>query len=75
MQVIETKIPGLIIIEPDCHSDNRGWFMETYSEPKYAELGITNHLVQDNHSKSDMKGALRGLHFQNNPHAQANLVR
>ena len=75
MQAIETKISGLIIIEPECHGDNRGWFMETYSEPKYAELGITNHFVQDNHSMSAKKGTLRGLHYQNNPHAQAKLVR
>lgn len=75
MKAIETKIPGLIILEPDCHGDSRGWFMETYSEPHFAELGITSHFVQDNHSMSAKKGTLRGLHFQNNPKAQSKLVR
>lgn len=75
MKVIETKIPGVIIIEPDCFGDNRGWFMETFSEPKYRELGITNHFVQDNHSMSAKKGTLRGLHFQNDPMSQGKLVR
>ena len=75
MKVTETKIKGVMIIEPDCYGDSRGWFMETYSEHKYAQLGITNHFVQDNHSMSAKKGTLRGLHFQNNPMSQAKLVR
>ena len=49
--------------------------METYSTEKYAQLGIHNVFVQDNHSMSSKKGTLRGLHFQNNPMAQAKLVR
>ncbi len=75
MKVTETKIPGVKILEPDCHGDYRGWFMETYSTEKYAEAGITNVFVQDNHSMSQKKGTLRGLHFQNNPKSQAKLVR
>ena len=75
MRVIETKIPGVKIIEPDCFGDYRGWFMETYSTAKYAEIGIDNVFVQDNHSMSQKKGTLRGLHFQNAPMAQAKLVR
>lgn len=70
-----TEIDGLFIIEPDCFGDNRGWFMETYSEPKFKELGIHCHFVQDNHSYSKKKGVIRGLHFQNNPMAQCKLVR
>lgn len=75
MKVIETKIPGAKIIEPDCFGDNRGWFMETYSTAKYEAIGIDNVFVQDNHSMSAKKGTLRGLHFQNNPMSQAKLVR
>ncbi|MDL2276769.1 dTDP-4-dehydrorhamnose 3,5-epimerase [Breznakia sp. OttesenSCG-928-G09] len=75
MKIIDTKIKEVKIIEPDCFGDHRGWFMETYSEDKFHNLGITNTFVQDNHSMSAKKGTLRGLHFQNNPHAQAKLVR
>lgn len=75
MKKVETKIPGVIIIEPDCHGDHRGWFMETYSTEKYKDLGITTVFVQDNHSFSAQKGTLRGLHFQNAPMSQAKLVR
>lgn len=74
MKVIETKIPGVLIIEPDVFGDHRGYFMETYSTKKYEEIGITNTFVQDNMSFSSQKGTLRGLHFQNNPMAQAKLV-
>ncbi|NLP35714.1 MAG: dTDP-4-dehydrorhamnose 3,5-epimerase [Clostridiales bacterium] len=75
MRAIKTKIPEVLIIEPDCYGDHRGWFMETYSEPKFKELGITAHFVQDNHSMSAKKGTVRAIHFQNNPMAQAKLVR
>lgn len=75
MKKIKTKIPGVFVIEPDCYGDHRGWFMETYSTEKYKELGIDTTFVQDNHSFSAHKGTLRGLHFQNNPMAQAKLVR
>lgn len=74
MKVIETKIPGVLIIEPDVFGDHRGYFTETYSTKKYEEIGITNTFVQDNMSFSSQKGTLRGLHFQNNPMAQAKLV-
>lgn len=74
MKVIETKLPGVVIIEPDVFGDHRGYFMETYSTKKYEEIGITNTFVQDNMSFSAQKGTLRGLHFQNNPMAQAKLV-
>lgn len=74
MKVQTTKIKGLMIIEPDVHGDHRGWFMESYSEKKYKEIGIVNHFVQDNRSFSAKKGTLRGLHWQNAPMAQAKLV-
>lgn len=74
MNVIETKIPGVLIIEPDVHGDHRGYFMETYSKRKYQELGINVEFVQDNMSFSAQKGTLRGLHWQNAPMAQSKLV-
>jgi dTDP-4-dehydrorhamnose 3,5-epimerase len=55
--------------------DERGWFAETYSESKFAQLGIREVFRQDNHSMSVEIGVLRGLHFQRPPHAQAKLVR
>ena len=75
MKIIDTEIEDVKIIEPDCFGDHRGWFMETYSTNKFKEIGIDNDFVQDNHSMSQKKGTLRGLHFQNNPYAQAKLVR
>ncbi|MEF9989066.1 MAG: dTDP-4-dehydrorhamnose 3,5-epimerase [Christensenellaceae bacterium] len=75
MKVTKTKIEGLIVIEPDCFGDNRGWFMETYSKPKFEQIGIDCEFVQDNHSLSAVKGTLRGLHFQINPMAQSKLLR
>lgn len=74
MKAVETKIPGVLIIEPDVHGDHRGYFMETYSKQKYAELGIDAEFVQDNMSFSAQKGTLRGLHWQNAPMAQSKLV-
>lgn len=70
-----TFIEGLRIIHPDRFGDGRGWFMETYSKPKYAEFGIDCDFVQDNQSYSARRGILRGLHFQNAPYAQAKLIR
>lgn len=69
----ETSIEGVFVIEPTVFGDERGYFMETYSEAEFAEIGITNKFVQDNQSKS-RKGVLRGLHFQKE-NSQAKLVR
>lgn len=74
MKAIETKIPGVLILETDVFGDKRGYFTETYNKPKYEALGITTEFVQDNMSFSAQKGTLRGLHWQNPPHAQAKLV-
>ena len=75
MKKIETDIEGVYIIEPDCFGDNRGWFMETYNEAKFKEMGIDNVFIQDNMSFSAQKGTLRGLHYQKAPFSQAKLVR
>ncbi len=69
----ETSIEGVYVIEPTVFGDERGYFMETYSEKEFEEIGITNKFVQDNQSKS-RKGVLRGLHFQKQ-NSQAKLVR
>ena len=74
MKVIETEIPGVLIIETDVFGDHRGYFTETYSKPKYEALGINVDFVQDNMSFSAQKGTLRGLHWQNPPYAQSKLV-
>jgi dTDP-4-dehydrorhamnose 3,5-epimerase len=77
---METDIPGMVIVEPAVFSDDRGWFMETFNEPRVhaelAKLGVAapRPFVQDNHSCS-RAGVLRGLHFQVPPHAQGKLVR
>lgn len=70
---METKIPGVIIIEPQVFGDSRGYFCETFKAPDFAEHGIPTEYVQDNESSST-KGVLRGLHFQKN-HTQGKLVR
>ena len=75
MKKIETIIDGVYIIESDCYGDNRGWFMETYNEAKFHEMGIDTVFVQDNMSYSAQKGTLRGLHYQRAPYSQAKLVR
>lgn len=75
MKRIETRLPGVCIIEPQVFGDHRGYFMETYNQQAFAEIGIDNTFVQDNQSFSAQKGTLRGIHFQNAPYAQAKLVR
>ena len=75
MNVIETALPGVVIIEPQVFGDARGWFMESWSAKKMEDVGIHVAFVQDNHSFSAQKGTLRGLHYQLNPMAQAKLLR
>ena len=65
----------ILLITPHHFGDQRGFFAETYSRQKYAEMGIAVEFVQDNHSLSRDVGTLRGLHFQAPPHAQGKLVR
>ena len=75
MKITKTKLNGVIIIEPDVFGDNRGFFMESWNKKKMAEAGLDYDFVQDNHSKSTVKGTLRGIHFQKGDKAQAKLVR
>ena len=72
MNVIKTKLPGVLIIEPKVFGDNRGFFKELYSAKRYKEAGIAEDFVQDNHSRSS-RGVLRGLHYQLE-HTQGKLV-
>lgn len=74
MNIVETGIEGLVVLEPQVFGDERGWFMETHSVSKFEELGIELGVTQINHSFST-KGVLRGLHFQAPPHDQSKLVR
>lgn len=74
MQVIDTKIADVKIIQPTVFGDPRGFFLETFEKKRYQQmLNIDFDFVQDNHSRSS-KGVLRGLHFQTQ-HAQGKLVR
>lgn len=72
MNVLETGLPGVVIIEPDVFGDDRGFFMETWNGRRYEEAGLPGRFVQDNLSYS-ARGVLRGLHFQN-PQPQGKLV-
>lgn len=72
MNVTKTKLPGVLVIEPEVFGDKRGFFMETWQQKRYEEAGIPGRFVQDNLSFS-IKGVLRGLHFQN-PNGQGKLV-
>ena len=70
---ITTSLPGVFILEPRVFGDERGFFLESYNEKVFAELGIPDHFVQDNHSRST-QNVLRGLHYQVRQ-TQAKLVR
>jgi dTDP-4-dehydrorhamnose 3,5-epimerase len=70
---LETKLDGVVLLEPEVHGDARGFMVETFRADSWAELGIDVNFVQHNHSRSS-RGTLRGLHFQTAP-GQAKLVR
>jgi dTDP-4-dehydrorhamnose 3,5-epimerase len=73
MKVIETPLPGVLLLEPKTFGDARGFFLESWNRRTFADLGIDLDFVQDNHSRSS-QGVLRGLHYQlNDP--QGKLVR
>jgi dTDP-4-dehydrorhamnose 3,5-epimerase len=73
MRVVETALPGVLLLEPKVFGDHRGFFLETFHAARYAEVGIRAVFVQDNWSRS-VRGTLRGLHFQE-PYAQGKLVQ
>lgn len=70
MKIVAHPFPGIIVLEPDRFEDARGFFLESFEQERYRELGIAENFVQDNHSRSK-KDVLRGLHFtRNKPQAQ-----
>jgi len=75
MKFTETTLPGVYIVEPAVFGDNRGFFMESWSQREFEAAGLHYDFVQDNHSSSTVKGTLRGIHFQRGEKAQAKLVR
>ena len=74
MPFIETEIPDLYLFEPKVFEDARGYFFESYNEQAALQEGVTMRFVQDNQAKSSY-GVVRGLHYQQDPHAQTKLVR
>ncbi len=72
-QTLETKLDGVVLLEPQLHGDSRGFLVETFREDSWAEAGIEGPFVQHNHSRST-RNTLRGIHFQTSP-GQAKLVR
>jgi dTDP-4-dehydrorhamnose 3,5-epimerase len=73
MKVVDTGLPGVLLLEPRVFGDHRGFFIETFHAARYAEVGIGAPFVQDNWSRS-VRGTLRGLHFQE-PQGQGKLVQ
>ena len=73
MRRLETRIDGLVLIEPQVFGDHRGFFAETFREDAWGAVGVDAAFVQDNHSRS-RRGTLRGMHFQTTP-GQAKLIR
>lgn len=74
MQIIQSDIPGVVLIQPKVFDDSRGYFFESYNQKKFDDLNLAFDWVQDNQSCSSY-GVIRGLHFQLNPFAQSKLVR
>jgi dTDP-4-dehydrorhamnose 3,5-epimerase len=70
---LETKLDGVVLVEPVVHGDERGFMLESFSREAWGELGVEVEFVQHNHSRSS-RGTLRGIHFQTEP-GQAKLVR
>jgi dTDP-4-dehydrorhamnose 3,5-epimerase len=74
MNILDTPLEGVKIVEPDVFSDSRGYFFESYNREKMMKSGMENNFIQDNESLSSY-GVVRGLHYQLEPFSQAKLVR
>ena len=72
-KALPTKLEGVVLVEPQVHGDERGFFLETYAREEWQRLGVEADFVQQNHSRSS-RGTLRGIHFQTEP-GQAKLLR
>lgn len=75
MKFIPTALPGVVVIEPEPHSDERGFFARVYCPTEFAQAGINFAPTQINLSRNSHRHTLRGLHFQEPPHAEAKLIR
>jgi len=75
INILETTVKDVYILEPKVFGDHRGWFMETWSKREMEAAGFYYDFVQDNHAYSTKKGTIRGLHFQKGEASQAKLVR
>jgi dTDP-4-dehydrorhamnose 3,5-epimerase len=75
MDIKNTGIPGLVILKPQRHFDDRGYFIEAFNERRCRDAGIASSFVQDNQSFSVSRGTVRGLHFQLPPFSQAKMIR
>jgi dTDP-4-dehydrorhamnose 3,5-epimerase len=75
MNFTETDIPGVWLIKPVVHGDQRGFFLESFAAREMEAHGLPVDFIQDNHARSLLPGVIRGLHFQKPPFAQSKLVR
>ena len=75
MDIVENKIKSVFEITLKPHSDQRGFFMRSYDNEIFTKAGIVRDWVQENHSRSEQKGIIRGLHFQTTPFSETKLVR
>lgn len=75
MKFIQTILPGAYIIEPTPFTDERGFFARTYCKNEFAQTGFTGEWVQLNHSITNKKGTIRGMHFQNPPFSEVKMVK
>tara|TARA_R110000851_G_scaffold20643_3_gene62311 strand:+ start:489 stop:1040 length:552 start_codon:yes stop_codon:yes gene_type:complete len=75
VRLLNTSIDDILIVEPIIHSDDRGYFVETYHKNKLEELGLKYNFIQDNQSLSVCAGTVRGLHYQLNPKPMTKLVK
>ncbi|MDU0203704.1 dTDP-4-dehydrorhamnose 3,5-epimerase [Paenibacillus sp. MAH-36] len=75
MEIIKTKLEGVLILKTSLYEDSRGFFMESYNESIFQKFNINYKFVQDNHSLSVSKDVIRGLHYQIGPKAQTKLIR
>lgn len=75
MRFVETEIPGVLIVEPEEHRDERGFFARTWCRNEFDSRGLATDFVQENTTFNRLKGTLRGLHHQVAPHEEAKLVR
>jgi dTDP-4-dehydrorhamnose 3,5-epimerase len=75
MRIVETELPGVFVVEPDVHHDERGLFARTYSHDIFRAHGLHTDWVQCNVSRNTRRGTLRGMHFQWPPHGEIKLVR